>query len=80
MSFLFRFISLLCEVLTLLILVRVVMSWFTPGQGNPLVHFVYQVTEPVLAPLRRVIPRAGMVDFTPLVAVIMLQLIATFLP
>ena len=80
MSFLFRFISLLCEVLTLLILVRVVMSWFTQNQANPLVHLVYQVTEPFLAPLRRVIPRMGMIDFTPLVAVVLLQLIATVLP
>ena len=41
---------------------------------------LYRITEPVLSPLRRIIPRAGMVDFTPLVAIILLQLIAYLLP
>lgn len=80
MTFLFRFVSLLCEVLTMIILIRVVMSWFTQNQGSPLVHIVHQVTEPILSPLRRIIPRTGMVDFTPLVAVILLRVVIIFLP
>ena len=40
---------------------------------------LYKVTEPFLAPLRRIIPKAGMLDFTPLVAIILLQLIARLL-
>jgi len=77
--YLFRFLELLCEVLTLLILVRVIVSWVSPGQTNTLTNILYQVTEPILGPLRRIIPRVSMLDFSPLIAVILLQVIATLL-
>lgn len=80
MTFFFNFLQLLCEVLTLAIFVRVILSWFSSGQTNMLVNILYQVTEPILAPLRRIIPRVGMLDFSPLVAIILLQLIAYLLP
>lgn len=79
MIYLFRFLELLCEVLTLLILVRVIVSWVSPGQTNTLTNILYQVTEPILGPLRRIIPRVSMLDFSPLIAVILLQVIATLL-
>jgi len=74
-AFLFYFIRVLCEVFTLLIIARAIMSWFSPRPTNILAVILYRVTEPLLAPLRRIIPRAGMFDFTPLVAIILLQLI-----
>ena len=80
MTFLFNFLELLCEVLTLAIFIRVILSWFSPGQTNMLTNLLYQVTEPILAPLRRIIPRVGMLDFSPLVAIILLQLITYLLP
>ncbi len=79
MTFLFNFLQLLCEVLTMAILVRVILSWFSLGPSNMLANILYRVTEPVLAPLRRIIPRMGMLDFTPLVAIILLQVIASLL-
>jgi len=79
-TFLFNFLELLCEVLTLAIFIRVILSWFSPGQTNRLTNLLYQVTEPILAPLRRIIPRVGMLDFSPLVAIILLQLITYLLP
>ena len=80
MEFLFNLIRWLCQVLTLAILARVIISWFSPSPTNRLAIILYQVTEPFLAPLRRIIPRVGMFDFTPLAAVIMLQLLAGLLP
>jgi len=80
MAFLFDFIRWLCEVFTLVIIARVIVSWFSPRPTNRLAIILYQLTEPLLAPLRRIIPRVGMFDFTPLVAIILLQLIASFLP
>ncbi len=68
-------IRVLIDVLTMLILLRVVVSWYFPRSTNILVVILHRVTEPLLAPLRRIIPRIGMFDFTPLVAVILLQLI-----
>ena len=80
MTFLFNFIRLLCEVLTTAIFIRVILSWFSPSPTNMLVNLLYQVTEPILAPLRRIIPRVGVFDFTPMVAIILLQLIKYLLP
>ena len=79
MEFLFDLIRYLCEVLTLVIFARVIVSWFSPSPTNRLVIILYQVTEPFLAPLRRIIPRVGMFDFTPLVAIIILRLIVSLL-
>ncbi|MCL0052975.1 YggT family protein, partial [Dehalococcoidales bacterium] len=70
MAFLIDFISFLCQVLTLLIIAQVILSWFSPSPTNRLAIILYQLTEPFLAPLRRIIPRVGMFDFTPLVAII----------
>ncbi len=80
MVFLFRFIVLLCEVLTIAIILRAILSWFSPRPTNMLVIILNKVTEPILAPLRRIIPMIGMFDFTPLVAIVLLQLIARLLP
>ncbi len=80
MTFLFTFLRLLCEVLTIAIFLRIILSWFSPGPTNILVNILYQVTEPILAPLRRIIPKVGMLDFSPMVAVILLQLVTYILP
>ncbi len=80
MTFLFNFLRLLCEALTLAIFLRAILSWISPGQTNMLTNILYQVTEPILAPLRRIIPRVSMLDLSPLVAIILLQLFATLVP
>jgi len=78
-AFLIDFLRLLCEVLSLAIIFRAILSWFLT-RPNTLSIFLDKITEPILAPLRRIIPRVGMLDFTPLVAIILLQLIARLLP
>ena len=80
MIFLYNLLKFLCEALTIAIFARAVLTWFSPGPTNILVNVLYHVTEPVLAPLRRIIPRAGRFDFSPLVAIILLQLIVRLLP
>lgn len=62
----------LIYVLIFAIIARSLMSWFPTAPGNPLVNFLFAVTEPVLAPLRRIIPRFGMLDLTPTVAIFVL--------
>ena len=79
MEFFFSFIKILCEVLTFAIFIRVILSWFVT-QPNTLTLILDKIIEPILAPLRRIIPRAGMFDFTPMIAIILLQLIANLLP
>ncbi|KKM12252.1 hypothetical protein SY88_03560 [Clostridiales bacterium PH28_bin88] len=62
------------EVLYWLIIARVVLSWFRVPY-NPVTRFIYEITEPVLAPFRRLMPRGTMIDFSPLVALLALQLV-----
>jgi YggT family protein len=60
-----------------IIVIRAILSWVNPDPYNPIVRFLTQVTEPVLAPIRRLIPLRGMgIDLSPmiiLVAIIFLQ-------
>jgi YggT family protein len=53
--------------LIILILVRVVFSWTNPYPNNSVYRFVYQVTEPILAPVRRRLPPMSGMDLSPLV-------------
>ena len=71
-----RFIDILCQVLTIAIFARAIVSWFPTNPSNRLVAILYQLTEPILAPLRRIIPRVGLIDITPMIAIILLQIIA----
>jgi len=64
------------QVLTAAIFVRAILSWFAMDPRNPLIEVLDQITEPILAPLRRIVPRIGMIDITPLVAILLLQVLA----
>ena len=69
------FIQLLFTVFLLLILARVLLSWTNPmgsGGGGGLTAFIYQATEPILAPIRRVLPATGGFDLSPLIAMLLL--------
>lgn len=79
MNWLYTFINLLFYALNLAILVRVIVSWLNVNPYNPLVSFVYQITDPILLPLRRIIPPVGMIDVTPIVAMILLSLVQQLL-
>jgi YggT family protein len=73
-ALLLQFIGILFQALILAIVARALLSWFNLGPGHPVVRILYDVTEPILAPLRRVIPRIGMFDITPIVAILLLEL------
>lgn len=67
---LINFVRLLFLVLWILLIVRVLMSWIAPRGGGPLVAFVYQATEPILAPIRRIVPPTAGIDWSPLIAML----------
>ncbi|ADU50995.1 protein of unknown function YGGT [Thermaerobacter marianensis DSM 12885] len=77
--FLVRLVHGLATAFFWLLLVRVIMSWFIQGNYNRTFHDVYrvlvQLTEPVLAPIRRVMPATGPLDLSPLVALLLVQLV-----
>jgi YggT family protein len=69
------FAVMLLQILNLAILIRVLLSWFPINPSNPLVRLVFDITEPVLAPFRRVIPTIGMIDLSPLAAILVLNIL-----
>ncbi len=75
MYYLASVINFLFTAYNFIIFIRVVMSWVRVDPYNPLVRIVYQLTEPVLAPLRRVIPPAAGLDFSPIVAFFLIELL-----
>ena len=75
MSFIANFVYILTQILIFAIFARSIISWFPIDPRNPLVRILNEITEPILAPLRRVIPRIGLIDITPMVAIIVLLVI-----
>ena len=71
-----NFVTMLTAVLSLLVLVRVLLSWTNASGGGGFTAFVYQATEPLLNPIRRVLPPTGGLDWSPFIAIIVLSLIA----
>ena len=67
-----NFLSILLVALWLLILGRVLMSWFDPRRSNQVSRYLVQATEPILAPVRRVLPRSTTVDLSPIIVLLLL--------
>jgi len=72
----------LIQLYMLIILIRVIVSWINLDPYNPIVQFLRGITDPAINALRRVLPRffwSSGLDFTPLILIIILQLIMLFL-
>jgi YggT family protein len=68
-------ISYLFNALTLLLVARALLSWFDPGMRSSVGKILVDITEPILGPIRRMIPSAGGLDFSPIIAIILLQFV-----
>ncbi|CAN5420723.1 hypothetical protein BH20CHL6_BH20CHL6_13890 [soil metagenome] len=69
------FVQLLFYALWLVLIGRVLVSWLNPRFEGPIGRFLFETTEPILRPIRKVLPQSGTIDFSPLVAFLMLSLI-----
>jgi YggT family protein len=78
-SYLVNFIGLLFQVLSLAILGRVLLSWIDPFGNMRISQILRDVTEPILAPIRSVLPSMSMFDFSPIVAMLLLQALSRLL-
>ncbi len=70
------FIQILAYILLIAIFIRIIFSWTGFDQNNPIYQIIFEVTEPVLGPLRSLLPRMGMLDLSPMIASFMLIFIA----
>jgi len=71
-TFVVVFLRFLILALWILLLGRVLISWVDPRFSGRVGRFLFETTEPFLAPLRRVLPQTGMVDLSPLIAILVL--------
>ena len=76
MTLIYLAVSYFISVMNFLIFARVLLSWIARDVDNSIVSFVYQITEPILQPIRNMLQKlgvGGMLDFSPIVAMLLLQ-------
>lgn len=78
MQTLITIISVLQQLLVLLVIVSVILSYFMDPY-HPVRRAVDGIVEPMLSPIRRVVPLLGMLDFSPLVLIILIQVLSGLL-
>ena len=67
--------SLLVNIIFYSVIAMIVVSFLAPQSSNPAVEFIWELTEPVMAPLRRILPPMGGLDFSPIILFIALNVI-----
>ncbi|MBI5149944.1 MAG: YggT family protein [Candidatus Omnitrophica bacterium] len=70
--------DVLLSVMYWLILIRALISWVSPDPFNPVVQFLYRTTDPILEPIRRLLPPMG-IDISPLIAFLAIYFLRSFL-
>ncbi len=63
---------LLIDIYQIILLLRVLLSWFRVDPYNPVARILYALTDPLLDPIRQLLPSTGMLDFSPLIAFLLL--------
>ena len=79
MGIVINFLYLLLEAYLIVILIRVVFSWVSPVPTNPVSRLAWQLTEPVLAPIRRRLPPMSGIDLSPLIVWLVVIVLLGFL-
>ena len=75
-----RILDVLLTIYMWVIVIRAVLSWVNPDPYNPIVHLIHRLTEPVMAPIRRLLPLRGMgIDFSPIIILIVIVFLQSFL-
>jgi YggT family protein len=72
-------ISLIFNIIYFLLVIRIILSWVAVDSYNEIVQVIYRITDPILAPFRRLPLRIGMMDFSPVVAFIVLSVLKNFI-
>ena len=79
MGLIIDLISLASKALVFLILARVLLSWVQPNGTHPAILWVYRLTEPILAPVRRLLPSMGGMDLSPIIVLFGVQIVENVL-
>lgn len=75
MELLIRLFVFILHILSWAIVIRALSSWFPNARNNPLMQILYSITEPILKPIQKYLPNFGGMDFSPLIAVLIMQIL-----
>jgi YggT family protein len=67
-------IGLLVNIYFFALLAMIILSWVAPGSNQPAIYLLHQITEPVMAPFRKVLPAMGGMDFSPILLFILINI------
>ena len=68
-------LGLVVEIYFFAVLAMIILSWVAPGSNHPAIYLLHQITEPVMAPLRKALPPMGGLDFSPILLFILINVI-----
>jgi len=68
-------INIAFQILIMIIFIRVILSWFPHNPYNPLIKIIYQISNPILNPIRNIIPPIGGMDISPIIVIFIIQII-----
>lgn len=63
--------------LTIAVIIRALMSWFPQARNNQFGRVVFRITDPLIEPVRRIMPRTGSIDFSTLIVIVVLRIMIT---
>lgn len=71
--------NMIFRIIYFLLVIRIILSWFSVNPYNEIVQILYKITEPILSPFRRLPLRFGMIDFSPILAFIALSFLGNLI-
>jgi len=78
-SYLTQLISLVVTIITVVLILNALISFMPLEPWHPVKRFLNQLAEPIVRPFRNILPPTGMIDFTPMIALIVVQIIGQML-
>lgn len=73
--FIIQVVNTAFTVLVWLVIGRCILSFIPHNPYQPIIKFIYDITEPVMSPFRRLLPTAGAIDFSPILAILAVSLV-----
>jgi YggT family protein len=71
----YQFVNILFDVLIMAVFARVLLSWFPSMLDTSIGRLLIEITEPILGPIRRIMPNFGMIDLSPMIAMFVLYIV-----
>jgi len=75
----FQILDVFLTIMLFAIIIRAVLSWFDPRGQNPVSRALIELTEPIIAPIRSIMPRTGMLDLSPMIAVFLIIILRSMI-